>query len=143
MDPVEQAGVEAESVSRQVRQDGSLEPVYASLESALRDFAASGGSLDDVLPGGDEEALGFRRDQPDGQAFWSRYAEILRSELCTEGTELNTKVTRGIATTGASLVTVLMATLGLPLLAAPVIAPVAGAILALGVKAICGSPDPG
>lgn len=142
MEPVERAGLEAETVGHMVRQEGSLDPVYASLESAIRDFTASGGSLDDVLPGGDEEALGFRRDKPNGRDFWRRYADVLRSELCTDGADLNTQVTQGVATSGATLVTVIIATLGLPLVAAPVIAPIAGAILGLGVKAICGNPDP-
>ena len=138
---MDQAAVQAEAVCREVQAHRSLEPVYASLEDALREFEASGGSLDEVLPGGDDEALGFSRGKPDGSVFWQRYAEVLRSELCTQGAELNTVVTHGAATTGASLVTILIATLGLPLVAAPVVAPIAGALLALGVKAMCGGGD--
>ncbi|HET6561074.1 MAG TPA: hypothetical protein VFG72_04310 [Marmoricola sp.] len=60
MDVMDRAGIQAEAMFREVQERGSLEPVYASLEDALMELEASGGSLDDVLPGGDEEALGVK-----------------------------------------------------------------------------------
>lgn len=43
----------------------------------------------------------------------------------------------GLATSGATLVTMIITLLGLPIAAAPIVAPIAGSILGLGVKAFC------
>jgi hypothetical protein len=142
MDEVELAGAAAERIRESVTSTGSLDAVYASLEAAVQTYASAGGSLDDVIPGGDDDELGFSRGQADGRTFWNRYADALRDDLCQPTGELHKTVSQGLATGGATVVTMLIAALGLPLVAAPIVAPIAGAMLALGVKAMCPDAPP-
>jgi hypothetical protein len=140
IDPTQagQAGHVAETLADQVRRgDGDLAPVYGALEAATLAYREAGGSLQSVIPGSAEAALGFTRGRPDGKAIWTVYAEVLYEELCDPEGELHQKVTIAVATSGAALVTLILGALGLPAVAAPIVAPVAGSILGLGVKTFC------
>jgi hypothetical protein len=69
--------------------------------------------------------------------MWAAYAAVLHDELCKPKGTLHKQVQTGLATTGATLVTLIMTTLGLPPAAATIVAPIAGSILGLGVQAFC------
>jgi hypothetical protein len=128
----------AERYAAEVRAgEGDLTPVFDALERAYADYVETGGVPDEVIPGPAEVALGFRRKRPDGKTLWQTYAEVVRDELCDPKGELHGAVGTGLKTSGATLVTMLIAVLGLPLAAAPLVAPVAGSILGLGVDAFC------
>jgi hypothetical protein len=133
-DPYEAAELYAADVRAR---DGDLTPVFDALERAYAGYIEAGGSPDEVIPGPAEVALGFRRKRPDGKTLWQTYADLIREELCDPKGELHDKVGTGLKTSGATLVTMLIAVLGLPLAAAPLIAPVAGSVLGLGVDAFC------
>jgi hypothetical protein len=135
---IDEAGVLAEQIAQEIRAGaGDLSPAHRELEKQVREFVESGEPLEEILPGGDEEALGILRRRADGRSYFDAYARVVREDLCQPGGELHRKVTQGAAATGASLVTLLLTTIGLPPVAAPVNAPVAGTVLALGVKAFC------
>jgi hypothetical protein len=76
---IEQAGSEAEAVAQAVTSSGSLDPVYAALEESLAAYLAAGGSVDDVVPGGDSDGLGFGRRSGTGQSLWRRYVNVLHT----------------------------------------------------------------
>ena len=138
---IDLAGAEAESVAQAVKATRELDPAIAALENSLAAYLNGGGSVDDVVPGGDPDGLGFGRKSGTGWALWNRYVEVLRDEICTPSGELHQVLTAGIATSGAALVTSIIALLGISAAAAPVIAPIAGVMLALGVKAFCPPAD--
>jgi hypothetical protein len=135
---LDEAGRLAERVEQEIRDaGGSLTPAYQELEVEVRRYADSGAALDDIVPGADELALGFNRDRPNGTSIWTAYAKVIREDVCRPEGDLHRQLSQGAAATGASVVTLLLGVVGLPLVAAPVIAPMAGSLLALGVKAFC------
>lgn len=136
-DEINQAGADAEAVAQAVRSNGTLDPVYSALEESLAAYLGSGGSVDDVIPGGGLEGLGFGRKSGTGRSLWQRYVDVLHDEVCKPGGELNQVLSAGLASSGAGLVTAIIALLGMPTEAAPVVAPIAGVMLALGLKAFC------
>jgi hypothetical protein len=134
---IEQAGSEAEAVAQAVTSSGTLDPVYAALEESLATYLDAGGSVDDVVPGGDPDGLGFGRRAGAGRSLWRRYVDVLHDEVCKPGGELNQVLSTGLASSGAGLVTAIIAVLGISAAAATVVAPIAGVMLALGLKAFC------
>lgn len=135
---LEAAGKLAEQLSREItKNDGDLGPVYSALEEAAVKFKEGGGQLESVVPGSDGAALGFRRGRPDGRSIWDAYAEVLRDEICKPRGSLHKQVHTGLATGGATLVSLIMTTLGLPVGAIAIVAPIAGSIMGLGVTAFC------
>jgi hypothetical protein len=135
---LEEAGRLAERLGSEIQsRAGDLTPAFRELEAAVRHYQQEGGAVDEIMPGSPELALGFRRGQPDGKSIWSAYADVLRDDVCRADGDLHRQLTQGAAATGASVVTLLLGALGLPLVAAPIMAPMAGSLLALGVKAFC------
>jgi len=139
---IEQAGSEAEAVAQAVRSSGTLDPVYAALEESLAAYLDAGGSVDDVVPGGDPDGLGFGRRSGTGRSLWRRYVDVLHDEVCKPGGELNQVLSTGLASSGAGLVTAIIIVLGISAAAATVVAPIAGVMLALGLKAFCQEDTP-
>lgn len=138
---IEEAGTEAEAVAVEVQAVGIPDPAFARLESSLAAYVDGGGSVDDVVPGGDSEGLGFGRHRGTGKSLWNRYVDVLRDEVCKPGGELNQLLSAGVASSGTVVVTAIITVLGISVVAAPVVAPVAGVMLALGLKAFCPGPD--
>jgi len=137
-DKIQQAGELAEKLANEVTgRAGELDAVYDALEKAAENYRQAGGSLEAIVPGASEASLGFRRGRPDGKSIWNAYAKVLRDEVCKPKGSLHKQVNVGLTMSGASLVTLIIATLGLPAAAALVVGPIAGSILGLGVKAFC------
>lgn len=134
---IEQAATQAEAIAQAVAADGSIDPAIAALENSLVAYLNGGGSVDDVVPGGDPDGLGFGGRAGTGRTLWNRYVDVLHDEVCRPGGELNGLLSAGLASSGAALVTSIIGVLGISLAAAPVIAPIAGVMLALGLKAFC------
>jgi len=137
MTTLEEAGCQAEAIAEDVTAAGSLEPAYKSLEMALAAYLSAGGSADDVVPGGDVEGLGFSRQEGSGRRLWERYVQVLREELCSPQAELHQQVRMALNAGGAGVVGAVLTALGVSVVAAGVIAPIAGVLLALGLKAFC------
>ena len=137
---VQAAGVLAEALGKQVRENhGDLTSVYAALEKAALEYQASGQDLESAVPGVGSAALGFRRGRPDGRSLWSAYADVLHDDLCKPKGTLHKQVKAGLATSGATIITLIMTTLGLPGAAAMIVAPIAGSVLGMGIDAFCKS----
>lgn len=134
---VQQAGDLADQLGERVRQEeGDLATIYSALEQAAISYRQAGGDLQEAVPGG-SASLGFRGSRPDGKSIWSCYATVLHDELCQSEGELHKQVKSGFAASGATIVTLIISILGLPVAAALVVAPIAGSILGLGVEAFC------
>ena len=66
---IERAAAHAEAVARAVRANGSIDPAIAALENSLAAYLNGGGSVDDVVPGGDPSGLGFGRKAGTGRSY--------------------------------------------------------------------------
>jgi hypothetical protein len=134
------AGALADALGKEVQENhGDLTTVYAALEKAALEYRASGQDLESAVPGVGSAALGFRRGSPDGKSLWSAYADVLHDDLCKPKGTLHKQVKAGLATSGATLIALIMTTLGLPGAAAMIVAPIAGSVLGMGVDAFCKS----
>jgi hypothetical protein len=135
MDPlIEKAGADAEAFAATIDSDGPLDVVYAALDSAMAAYVAGGGRFDEAVPGGGE-GLGWGKGIETGLALWQRYVSALHDDLCKPDGELN-KLLSGKAS-GAALVTSVVTLLGMAPPVAAVVAPLAGVMLAVGVRAFC------
>lgn len=95
-DEIKQAGTDAEAVAQAVRSSGTPNPVYGALEESLAAYLDAGGSVDDVIPGGDSDGLGFGRRSGTGRSWWRRYVDVLHDEVCKPGGELNQVLSAGL-----------------------------------------------
>src|SRR4051812_38885143 len=121
---VQRAGALADVVAKRIQENqGDLSYVYAALEKAALEYRVSGQDLESAVPGVGSAALGFRKGRPDGKSLWNAYADVLHDELCKPKGTLHKQVKAGLATSGASMVTLVMTTFGLPGAAAIVVAP--------------------
>lgn len=134
---IDRAGATAEAVAEAVQSSGTVDSAISTLENSLAAYLNGGGSVDEVVPGGDPDGLGFGRRAGTGRSLWDRYVDVLRDDVCGSGGELHKLLSQGLAASGATLVTTIIYVLGIPMGAAPVIAPIAGVMLALGLKAFC------
>ncbi len=65
----------------------------------------------------------------------------LREDLCDPAAELHKRITRASDITASTLVAMLLGALGLSVAAAALVAPLAGAIMALGLRALCAAAE--
>lgn len=124
----------ADSLANELREDGSLTPLYAHLERTIEELSAAGYEPGDLLPATDEPGLGFSlRDKRDGKTLWQAIALAGRDAICKSDSAVRKSVGGG---TG-SVVTAIIVTLGLPVFAAPIAAVLAAFILASGIDGFC------
>jgi hypothetical protein len=138
-DSIEAAAALAEDVAANIRnQHGALAPAYQAAEDAARAYQAAWGDLDQVVPATDEIGLGFARGSlPEGRAIVRAYAEALAEDLCNSSGSLHKKVKEAANISVTSLIGWFLTTLGLGTAAACLLAPIAGAVAALGLVAFC------
>lgn len=134
---VVEAAAQAEHIAAELRNDGGdLKPVYAALDEAISTFEAQDIMPQDLLPADAEPGLGMALSRKrDGKTLWEAIVVAGRDRICAQDSE----VRRAIATqTGATaLVTAVVATLGLSIVALPIAAPIVGFLLAAGVDGFC------
>ena len=129
---------EAESLAAAIRQGGSFEPVYEAFSKAIRQIEDTGISLDEVVQLNGQYALGYNKYSTDsGRSFWKAYSEVIRSSLCQKSGELRSQIKTVITAGAGSTISSLMILLGLPIAAAPLLAPIAAILLTLGIDAFC------
>jgi hypothetical protein len=135
---VQKAGELAEQLATKLRNsNGNLSVIYYKLEEILINYRKTGGDMDLVMPGIYEVDFEYNRTSPDGRSIWIAYADVLHDELCGQHGTLHKKVEAENRATGMSVVSYIMEHLKLPQGSAMIVAPVAGSILGLGVKAFC------
>ena len=138
-DPLTAAAVLAESVADTVRkQGGHLAPVYQAVEDAARAYQAEYGDLDQMVPATEDIGLGFARGSlPGGRVIVRAYMEALAEDLCNASGGLHKKIKEAANISVTSLIGWFLTTLGLGAAAACLLAPIAGAVAALGLVAFC------
>lgn len=115
-----------------------LDVLVSAEEEAAAVLVAAGVDLRNLVPATDEVGLGFSGGgRPHGRSIFRAYRDALREDLCDPEADLHQRVSAGTNMGGAALVGVLLAALGLPVLAGALLAPVAGAILGVGLKTYC------
>lgn len=138
-DEIQNAALEAERLADAIRaQDGGLHRVYERLTIFITDIEAAGYHAEDLLPVDAEPGLGFSlRDKRDGKTLWQAIAYAARGSLCDSDSEVRKLLARGGSVGAGSLVTTILATLGLPLMAIPIAVAITAVILALGLEGFC------
>jgi hypothetical protein len=135
---IQKAGDLAEQLAIKLRNsNGNLGVIYYKLEEILINYRKTGGDLDLVMPSIYEVDFEYNRTLPDGRSIWIAYADVLHDELCNKQGELHKKVEMENGASGMSIVSHIMEQLRLPPSSAMLVAPIAGSILGLGVKAFC------
>lgn len=136
-DAIAQAAAWADRIAEQLRSSGgTMEPVYSALDEAIATVEKQDVDIEDLLPAGSEPGLGYSlRQRRDGKTLWEAVAKAGRDRICAS----NSEVRRAFATnaTSTTLVTAVIATLGVSLVALPLIAPIVGFLLAAGVDGFC------
>lgn len=103
-----------------------------------------GVSAADFLPAtGAGERLGFAK-AGGRKGLLEAYLKLLRAKLCTPDGELQKLVNTGLQSVAAALVTLIITTLALPIVAIPLAGVLAGIMLTTGVEAFCewSAPEP-
>jgi len=135
---IQKAGELAEQLDVKLRNsNGNLSVIYYKLEEILINYRKTGGDLELVMPSIYEVDYEFNRTLPDGRSIWIAYADVLHDDLCSQNGALHKKVEMENGATGISIISYIMEQLRLPPSSAMIVAPVAGSILGLGVKAFC------
>ncbi len=135
---IQKAGELAEQLAVKLRNsNGNLSVIYYKLEEILINYRKTGGDLELVMPSIYEVDFEFNRTLPDGRSIWIAYADVLHDDLCSQNGALHKKVEMENGATGLSIISHIMEQLRLPPSSAMIVAPVAGSILGLGVKAFC------
>jgi hypothetical protein len=140
MDPsLVDAGSQADSLAAILQeQPSNLDVLIEAEEAAAAQLVAAGHDLRSFLPATDEIGLGFRGgERPHGRSILRAYRDALRADLCDPTADLHHKVSAVVQSGGSAVVGLLLAALGLPIVAGALLAPVAGAILGVGLKAFC------
>jgi hypothetical protein len=129
----------AEQIARSLREHpDDLDAIVSAEEKAAAEVEAAGYDLRALLPATEEIGLGFRGGgRPGGRSIVRAFRDALRTDLCDPEAELCKRVNSALSVGGAGVVGLLVAALGLPAVAAALLAPVAGAILGVGLKAYC------
>lgn len=110
---------------------------YPELEKAVRAFEAEGYPLGAIIPQGADNSLGFSLRAADGRTFFQVYSSLIRKSLCTPGGEFNKLIRSGFNSSVGAILTAIVTSLGIPLVALGVVIPVAVIIANTGVDAFC------
>ena len=131
---------EAIEAAIRLKQDlGDADPAaaYPELEKAVHAFEEEGYPIDAIIPQGADSTLGFSLRSADGRTFFDIYSKLIRKSLCAPGGEFNKLIKTGLHSSVGAVLTVIVTTLGIPLVALGVVIPIAVIIASTGVEAFC------
>jgi len=112
-----------------------LGPVYAALSDEivrLNDEIDLDALLPDMAGG-----LGMAAKKRDGETFANLFLGRIRSNLCSKDGEFNKLIGAGLNTSVSGVLSGLVVTLGLPVVALPILVPIAVLICHSGLEAFC------
>ena len=133
---LDRAILAADQLAATVQRDG-VEPAYAELEAAIRNFQEEGYPIESILPQGSDARLGFSLRSTDGKGFFEAYSKMLRKCLCGANGEFHKLIKSGVNTSVGAVLAAMVNSLGIPSAAMGVMIPVAAIIAKVGVDAFC------
>jgi hypothetical protein len=93
--------------------------------------------LESVIPQGEEAGLGFSLQSADGRTFFQIYSKLIRKSLCAPDGEFNKLIKSGLNTSVGAVLTAIVTSLGIPIVALGIMVPIAAVIANTGVDAFC------
>ncbi len=133
-----EAGAEAEQLAALVDSTDSFHPVYAKLDGLIEELKAERRNAADLLPANAEPGVGFMLNQKrDGKTLLQTIAITGRESLCDPEGEVRKKLSEVTQLGTGTVVSSVMFTLGLPVIAVPIAVAIVGMMLAIGIKGFC------
>lgn len=133
-----EAGVEAEQLAALVASRDSLDPIYSKLDGLIEELKAEQRNATDLLPATAEPGVGFMLNQKrDGKTLLQTIATAGRESLCDPEGEVRKKLSECAQLGTGAVVSSVMFTLGLPMVAVPIAVAIVGMMLAVGIKGFC------
>lgn len=120
----------------QLNQKG-VASAYSELGKAIQEFENEGYPLDSIIPQGEDAKLGFSLRNANGETFFEIYAALIRKKLCGADKEFNKLIRSGVASSAGAILTTIVTTLGIPLVALGLMIPIAVIIANTGLDAFC------
>lgn len=117
--------------------DSDTAAAYPELEKAVQALEDEGYPIDAIIPQGADAALGFSLRAADGRTFFNIYSKLIRKSLCAPGGEFNKLIKSGLNSSVGAVLTVIVTSLGIPLVALGVVIPIAVIIASTGLDAFC------
>jgi hypothetical protein len=145
---IDTAAAQAERLAEAIRsQNGSLDPVFHALDGAITAFDDAGYEPEDLLPANAEPGTAFSlRERRNGQTLWEAIVQAARDTICSKSADIKKLITPGGHAASAGLVSLIVTSLGLPIIAIPIAVAIASVILSIGLKGFCewsGAPADG
>jgi hypothetical protein len=138
-----ESGKIAEVISSKIKDARfSLVPAYQKLEEILILYKNNNEEIDLIMPALFEIDIEHNKTIPDGRSIWFAYAEVLHSDLCDPTGNLHQIISSNNSTSGSEVIQAIIDKLKLPQSSAFLVAPLAGSVLGLGVKAFCRHQSP-
>lgn len=122
--------------------ESGSDAAFPELERAVQAFEAEGYPLEAIIPQGADNTLRFSLRSADGKTFFQVYSSLLRKNLCTPGGEFNKLIRSGLNSSVGAILTAIVSSLGIPLVALGVVIPVAVIIADTGLDAFCEMTEP-
>jgi hypothetical protein len=117
-------------------QDG-VASAYVELEKAIHAFEDEGYPLESIIPQGGDSGLGFSLKRADGKTFFEIYSGLIRKSLCTADGEFNKLIKSGLNSSVGAILTVIVTSLGIPIVALGIMIPIAVIIATTGIDTFC------
>jgi hypothetical protein len=134
--PMDQAINAAIELNEEIGRRG-IKSAYSELEKAVRSFEKNGYPLESIIPHGEDTGLGFSLRRTDGKTFFAIYSSLIHKKLCKPGGEFNKLIKTGIDSSVGAVLTAIVTSLGIPLVALSIMIPIAVIIFNTGIEAFC------
>jgi hypothetical protein len=134
-DQIDDALERANKLDETVRKSG-ISVAYGELDRALSAFKKVA-PLEALIPSGEEARLGFSLRALDAGRFFDVYSGLLRKSLCTPEGEFRKLIRAGMDSSVGAILTALVTSLGIPVIALGVMIPVAVIIANTGLETFC------
>ena len=133
---MDQAIQSATTLNENIGKNG-VASAYLELEKAVLAFENEGYTLESIIPRGEEASLGFSLRSGDSRTFFEIYSRLIRKRLCTPNGEFNKLIKSGLNSSVGAVLTAIVSSLGIPVMALSIMIPIAAIITNTGLDAFC------
>lgn len=130
---LDQAIQSAINLNEKVRRTG-VSSAYSELEKAVQAFENEGYPVEAIIPHGEATSLGVKAS---GRTFFEIYSGLIRKNLCAPDGEFNKLIKSGVNSSVGAVLTAIVTSLGIPLVALGIMIPIAAIIANTGLDAFC------